>query len=163
MYIIACRAHFYHLLGLGQVVHSPRGMSGSAGTLHWGQYGWAPSLLATPNTPQAHLHPLGVHNTPSCPYIPSDPWELKSLLAPIHPWHPQCPQTAPTPPRRSSAPDAPYTPSGSWVPRVTAGPPIHPWHPLHALMPPDTPNSPLHSLGAPMPLILLIPFWSLST
>ena len=76
MYIIACRAHFCHLLGLGQVGHSPRKTSGNDGTLNRGpclalvrkvtpqgepvgllgpwtgaQCGQAPSPLVTPNAP----------------------------------------------------------------------------------------------------------------
>ena len=76
MYIKACRAHFCHLHGLGQVGHSPRETSGSDGTLERGpclalvrkvtpkgepvgvlgpwtgaKCGWAPSPLATPNAP----------------------------------------------------------------------------------------------------------------
>ena len=43
MYITGCRAHLCHLPGPGQVGHSPRGTSGSAGT----QCGWAFSPPAT--------------------------------------------------------------------------------------------------------------------
>ena len=57
MYIIACRANFCHLLGLGQVGHSPRGTSGSAGTWTGAQCGWAPSQLATPYTPDTPYTP----------------------------------------------------------------------------------------------------------
>ena len=76
MYIITCRPHFCHLLGLGQVGHSPRETSGSDGTLNRGpclalvrkvtplgepvgvlgpwteaQCGQAPSPFATSNAP----------------------------------------------------------------------------------------------------------------
>ena len=40
---MGCRGHLCHLLGLGQVGHSPRGTSGSAGTLDWGPM-WFGSL-----------------------------------------------------------------------------------------------------------------------
>ena len=36
MYITGCRAHFYYLPGLGQVGHTQKETSGSAGTLDWG-------------------------------------------------------------------------------------------------------------------------------
>ena len=35
MYITGCRAHLCYLPGLGEVGHSPRGTSGSTGTLNW--------------------------------------------------------------------------------------------------------------------------------
>ena len=61
MYIIACRAHVCHLLGLGQAGHSPRETSGSAGTLDWG-----PMWLGSQSTchPNASLTP---------PYTPTPP------------------------------------------------------------------------------------------
>ena len=72
MYIIAYRAHFCHLLGLGQVGHSPRETSGSAGTLDWGPM-WLGSqstchLQCTPYTSMAPMPP----DTPYTPYVPPD-------------------------------------------------------------------------------------------
>ena len=40
---MGCRAHLCQLPGLGQVGHSPKGTSGSAGTLDWGPI-WSGSL-----------------------------------------------------------------------------------------------------------------------
>ena len=42
---MGCRAHLCHLPGLDQVGHSPRGTSGSAGTLDWGPM-WSDSLFS---------------------------------------------------------------------------------------------------------------------
>ena len=113
MYIISCRAHFCHLLGLGQVGHSPRETSGSDGTLDWGPM-WSGSQSTCPNTP---LHPLTAPYTPRRPPMPSyvtyillAPEYLHSLPAPIHhlmppngpntpytPEEPQCPLMPPIP------------------------------------------------------------------
>ena len=75
MYIIACRAHFWHLPGLGQVGHSPRGTSGSPGTLDWGLM-WSGF--------QSTCYPPMPSDTPYTPYWP---------LTPLHTCHPQCPLT----------------------------------------------------------------------
>ena len=64
MYIIGCRAHFCHLLGLGQVGHSPRGTSGSAGTLDWD-----PMWLGSQST----CHPKYTPDTPMPPDAPNGP------------------------------------------------------------------------------------------
>ena len=65
MYIIACRAHFYHLLGLGQVGHSPRGTSGSAGTLDWGPIRSGSQSTCHPNTPLTPSIPPDALNGPN--------------------------------------------------------------------------------------------------
>ena len=92
MYIIACRAHFCHFLGLGQVGDSPKGTSGSAGTLDWDPM-WL-GFLSTchPNTPLTPPDaPITATNTPTpprspqCPLTPPGPEYLESLPAPIHP------------------------------------------------------------------------------
>ena len=82
MYIIACRAHFCHLLGLGPVDHSPRRTSGSAGTLDWD-----PMWLGSQST----CHP-------STPLTPPD--------APQWPQHPT-PKEPPMPPYASNTPTSP--------------------------------------------------------
>ena len=86
MYIIAHRAYFCHLLGLGQVRDSPRGSSGSAGTWTGAQCGQAPSPLATPIHPQnGPSTPLGAPNTPNAPIPLLAPEYLECLLAPYTP------------------------------------------------------------------------------
>ena len=148
MYIIACRAHFYHLLGLGQVGHPPRQISGSAGTLDWGPM-WSGSQSTchpqyTPSCPwfsqNGPLHPLGA---PMPPISLLAPEYLESLPAPQI--HPDTPKMAPT---CLGAPWCPYTSSGPWVPRVPPSPqytcdtptppkwPLHPLKPKCPLMPP---------------------------
>ena len=119
MYIIACRAHFCHLLGLDQVGHCPRGTSGSAGARTGAQCGWAPSPLATPIHHWHPIHPLIPQNdpytprSPKCPLMPPIPLlapeYLQSLPAPNTPLTPpDAPKTAPTPPRNPTMPpDAP--------------------------------------------------------
>ena len=79
MYIIACRAHFCHLLGLGQVGHSPRETSGSDGTLNRG-----PCLaLVRYVTPQGEpVGVLGPWTGAQCGQAPSP------LATPIHPYTP---------------------------------------------------------------------------
>ena len=72
MYIIACRAHFCHLLGLGQVGHPPGEPVGVLGPWTGAQCGWAPSPLATQYTPTPPIPikwppdiPLGAPNAPT--------------------------------------------------------------------------------------------------
>ena len=144
MYIIACRAHFCHLLGLGQVGHSPRETSGSDGTLNrvpclalvrqvtpqgepvgllgpWtgAQCGWAPSSPATPNAPLTCLHPL------MAPTAPTPPMPLYPLGAPDAP----IPLLAPEDLHFLLAPNAPltpYTPDGLHTPLYSPPPPDAP-------------------------------------
>ena len=119
---MACRASFCHLLGLGQVGHSPRGTIGSAGTLDWGQCGQTPSPLAIPNTPYTPWCPLTA-STPlgdtQCPCILPIPLlapeYLHSLPAPIHHWHPYTLRhpmllMTPTTPTPLGAPQCPLMP-----------------------------------------------------
>ena len=157
IYILACRAHFCHLLGLGQVGHSPMGTSGSTGTLDWGPM-WSGS--------QSTCHP-------QCPYIPTVP------LMPLHPWQPLTPPQ-PQCPHTSAGPLAPTLPASPNALLTPPNPLLDPWHPLPAPVPPhlcsplspythhqpqstsDTPGSPLmhptpllvpqalHSLWAPI-------------
>ena len=104
--ILACRAHFCHLLGLGQVGHSPRGTSGSAGTLDWGPL-WSGS--------QSTCHPQ-CPTPPDAPYTSAGPKLLHSLPAPLCTLDTPCwPPDAPTPPTSPHAlylcwPLSPYTP-----------------------------------------------------
>ena len=110
MYIIACRAHFCHLPGLGRMDHSPRETSGSDGTLDWGPM-WLgsqstchphcpPEILYTPCWPSDALHPL------PAPYAPDG-------LHPTNCWPPESytPATPmpPTPPTPPAGPCHPYT------------------------------------------------------
>ena len=123
------------LLCLGEVGHSPRGTSGSAGTLDWAKCGWAPSPPATPNAPL----------TPPTP--------LDTLMPPMAPWHPrstQCPLCH----------LYPFWPLSTYTP---CQPPIQPdtsCTPDTPLMPPDTPTPP-RSPNAP--LCHLYPIWPQST
>ena len=118
MYIIACRAHFCLLLGLGQVGHSPSKTSRSDGTLDWGPM-WSGSqstchLQCTPTPPMAP-------NTPSPPYTPYAPIPLLDWVPRI-PASPQCtPDTLP-------APMHPVTPT----------PPRSPWCHLYPCWPLST-------------------------
>ena len=70
MYKIACRAHFCHLPGLGEVGHSPRGTSGSAEPGTGAQFGWAPSPPATSNAPPTPQWPQMPPHTPYTLYAP---------------------------------------------------------------------------------------------
>ena len=134
MYIIACRAHFCHLLGLGQVGHSPRETSGMMGPWTEVQCGQASSPLATPMHPWHPLHtpnsPLTPPRSPQCPLMPPIPLlapeYLHSLPAPIHPWHPNAPYT----PRNPHVPCChlySFWPTSTYIP---CQPPIHPWPPM---------------------------------
>ena len=155
MYIIACKAHFCHLFGHGQVGNSPRETSGSAGTIDWGPM-WLGSQSTChpqcPYTPTGSLMPL--HSLPAlwhpwCHYTPTSPrgpihlcWSL-SPYTPCQPhmycWHP-----LPAP----DVPNSPYTlywlPNAPWCPTPLLAPqplhslpaPMHPWHPCQPKMPP---------------------------
>ena len=76
MYIIACRAHFCHLLGLGQVGHSARETSGSDGTLDRGPCLALVRLVTPQGEPVQVLVPwTGAQcgQAPSPPAIPMHP------------------------------------------------------------------------------------------
>ena len=133
MYIIACRAHFCHLPGLGQVGHSPRGTSGSAGTLDWGPM-WSGSQFTChpqcpPDTSCTPCHPLmPLH--PCWPWMP--PWWLSEPYQP--PWHPLL---APWHLLHHCHPNAPWNSYTPWYPETQCpwaaynpGTPAGPWHPL---------------------------------
>ena len=109
MYIIACRAHFCHLLGLGQVGHSPREISGSDGTLDWG-----PMQSGS----QFTCHP----NAPLTPYTPNSPYTPRS----------QCPLMLPIP----IWPRVPILPVSPHKPLTPPNGPLHPLRPPMPLMPP---------------------------
>ena len=111
MYIIACRAHFCHLLGLGEVGHSPRGTSGSVETLDWGPM-WSGSQSTC--HPQFPLHPY---------WLPDAPTPLMAPNAPDTPT-PQCPLM----PLHICWPLNPYTP---YQPPMHLTPPVSPLTPLH--------------------------------
>ena len=151
MYIIPCRAHFSHLLGLGQVGHFPRGTSGSAGTLDWG-----PMWLAS----QSNCHPQYFPDTPLTashhPYTPRSPMPLMPpilLLAPEY----LVPASSPY------NPDTPYTltsPESPWYPIMAS-------NTLHPLAAPNTPDAPIFLLASeyleslPAPNTSLHPWWPL--
>ena len=156
MYIIACRAHFFHLPGLGQVGHSPRGTSGSAGTLDWSPM-WSGSHFTChpqfPNTPTPLilLHPCWL------PMPPDDP------LSPYTPTRPLTPLLAPTPLHSFQSPDTPtllppnvpwnhYTPWYPWASYTPCKPPdtLHPCHPSNVPWPPTACAGP-NALWAPTP------------
>ena len=92
MYTIACRAHFCHLLGIGQVGHSPVEPMGVLGPCTGAQCGWAPSPLSTPihpwhplhplMSPKWLLHPLGAPMPPDAPILLLAPEYWESLPAP---------------------------------------------------------------------------------
>ena len=125
MYIIACRAHFCHLLGLDQVGHSPRGTNGSTGTLDWGPM-WSDShSTCYPNTSLTPLHPLmppngPQHHTPRSPQCSLMP--LRLLLAPEYLQSLSAPNTLQTP----------YTPDTPDAPKQS----LHPYTPQEFPMPP---------------------------
>ena len=133
MYTIACRAHFHHLLGLGQVGHSPRGTSGSDGTLDWGPM-WFGS--------QSTCHPQCI---PDNPTPPDTPTPLTPLMPPNGPNTPMSPKMCPY---------AIYIPSG---PEYLQSLPA----PNTLLTPPNGPNIPKEPPNAP--LFHLYLFWLLRT
>ena len=172
MYIIACRAHFCHLLGLGQVGHSPRETSGSDGTLNrgpclaWVRYGQSPrGTSGTAGT--LDWSPMWLGSQSTCP-SPMHPWHPYTSLTP--PGHPQCPLMPPIPllapeylhslPAPQYTPDIPHTldtPKQPMMPPTPLGDPSAPtyspsgpWvltlpapiHPWHPLTAPDAPYTP---------------------
>ena len=176
------------LPGLGEVGHSPRGTSGSAGTLYWGPM-WLgsqstchcqctltpPTPPTAPLSPQCPWNPLGAPSVPYTSYTPCGslvPTFPASLNTPWHPIPSDGPLIPPMPPdtlhplEAPMSPYATYTPSGPWVPTLPASPnapltPLHPWQaPNSSLIAPNTPTP----LGAPnVPLYQLYPLWPLST
>ena len=91
MYIIACRAHFCHLLGLGQVGHSPRGTSGTAGTLDWGPM-WSGSQSAC-HSQCSLTPPRSLQMPPYATYTISGLSTYTSCQPPMHPDTPTPPDT----------------------------------------------------------------------
>ena len=159
MHIIACRAHFCHLLGLGQVGHS-------AGTLDWGPM-WSgsqstchiqytpdtPTLLMPLTPPNGLLHPLGA-SMPLMPLYPFWPWIPRvPTSTPIHPWHPLHPDAPdtlklppiPTPTGNPPMPLMHHIPilAPEYLESLPA--PIHPWYPLD-------PGAPWHPQNGPYTL-----------
>ena len=153
MYIIACRAHFCHLPSLGQVGHSPRGTSGSAGTLDWGLMWLGSQSTYYPQCPLTPLYPwwppMPLH--PWCPLHPCQ-WECcepvlgsNVISLPVH-LPPQCPLTPLT------LPNSPWHSDTPWLPLMPLPPcqqeccnPVLGSHvvslPIH-LLPPMPPNIP---------------------
>ena len=142
MYTTGCRAHFCHLPGLGQVGHSPRGTSGSAGTLHWNPI-WLDSIpAATPNPPT----PLTVPNAPMMPQtLPVGVLGSNVVGLSVH-LPLQCSLhlllTLNTPYTPCQPPDAPYSPAGTQCPLTPPNPLLAP-ESLHSLpVPQCTPDYP---------------------
>ena len=144
------------LPGLGEVGHSPRGTSGSAGTLNWGPMWSGSQSTCCPNASLTLLHPL-TPDYPMLPNGPQHPWVPQFPLLPpipllalstntpsqpcIHPWqplHPLTPLIGPTLTRNPNAPLCHLDPSGPWVPTL----PASPHTPLHHLTPHNGPNTP---------------------
>ena len=138
MYIIACRAHFCHLLGLGEVGHSqgkPMGVMGPwTGALAWPW--WGRSL------PRGTSGSAGAQ----CGQAPSP------LATPMHPWHPYTPDSpmpqngSPTPLWAPNSPFChlyPFWPLSTYTPSQPLIHPLHPQTPLMAPTPPRSPNAPL--------------------
>ena len=97
------------LPGLGEVGYSPRGTSGSDGTLDWGPM-WSgsqstchPNAPNIPYTPWQPLHPLPAPKPPDAPtFLP---------VGVLWPWNGvQC-GWAPSQPTTPMHPDTPYTPT----------------------------------------------------
>ena len=96
------------LPGLGEVGHSPRATSGSAGTLNWG-----PMWLGSQSTchPNAPLHPLMAPNSPTPQGDPQCPIMLPILLlVPEYLYSLPAPQYTPDTPLTPTAPTPPTTP-----------------------------------------------------
>ena len=107
------------LSGLGEVGHSPKETSRSAGTLDWGPM-WSGS--------QPTCHP----NVPCHPYIPCQPPNAPSPLPALqYPW---CPYTF----------AGPLTPCWPSEPLHPMTPPAMPLMALHHMLTPDTPWCSLH-------------------
>ena len=177
MYIRAYRAHFCHLLGLGQVGHSLRETSGSAGSLDWG-----PMWLGSQSTCHP-LMPLLPPDTPYTPDSPNIPYTPTSGSTGTLDWGPMWSgfQSICHLPILATPPDTPTPPDS---PNASHGPniPLHPCHwecwdpglgpmwsdsqstchpnasytlltPLHPLMAPWHPNTPI-----PLPVGVLGPW-----
>ena len=100
------------LPGPGEVGHSPRGTSGSAGTLDWGPIWSGSQSTCQPNIslhPLTPLHPWRASNSPLYHLYPSGLWVNTFPASPHYtpdtptPWCPLLPlmaSTPPIPPRR---------------------------------------------------------------
>ena len=129
MYIIACRAHFCHLLGPLARWVTPQGEPvGVLGPWTGAQCGQTPSPPAIPPMP------------PKPPTGPNAP------LRPYTPCHPPDIPNAPTP--STSSPIPPNTPYTSAGPSACTLPSSHPMHLWHALQPLPASWHPLHILKA---------------
>ena len=132
------------LPGLGEVGHSSRGTSMSAGTLDWGLM-WSGS--------QSTWYPYK-------PPIPAGPWPLHSLPAPNAPLTPLTPLMAPLMP--PTPPDTPHPCQWEYwdhglgssvvglivhLPLLIPSTPCCPQCPLHPTGPLMPPSSPQHSLN----------------
>ena len=149
MYIIACKAHFWHLLGLGQVGHyqgKPVGVVGpSTGALArpwWGRSmpkgnqwecwdpGLGPDVVRLPVHLPPQMHPC----TPNAPWHSHAPQCL--LMTPI----PCLPLSTYTPCQAPNAPLMPPTPlmapNALWHPPIPPDTPTLPRSPQCPLMPP---------------------------
>ena len=147
------------LPGLGEVGHSPRGTSGSAGTLDWGPMWCGSQSTCHPNaplTPYTPWQPLTAPYTPRRPPMP--PYATYPLLASeylhsaspqIHPWHHLM---APNTPRRPQCPFMPPIPLLAYEFLHSLQPLIHLWHPLMAPTPPRRPQCPLMP-PIPLPVV----------
>ena len=184
MYIIACRAHFCHLLGLGhqeplpglgEVSHSPRGTSGSARTLDWGPMWLGTQSTCHPNAPLTPPASLVAPNAPWHPYTPTSalypcwpmsPYTLcQPLNAPLTPCNPCHPSILPLNPHTPDDPDIPDTPTPSRSPPLPPMPPAEAQCTPETHIPPDSPLMPHDtpvSLPAPLPPDVPIPCWPLS-
>ena len=123
--------------GLGEVGHSPKGTSGSAGVLDWGPM-WS-GFQSTCHL-QCTLHPQWPPMPPDIPTPQCSPWchlypcwplsTYTPCQPPMHPFHPYTPwwPNAPNAPWHPlGAPSAPNTPAGPWAPPHPASPNT-PWH-----------------------------------
>ena len=159
------------LPSLAEVSHSPRGTSGSAGTLDWGPMWLHFQSTCNPNAPLTPLHSLTPPTAcytlgdPQCPLmlpIPLlAPEYLHSLPAPILPLHPLMAPIATTPLGYPNAPFCylyPFWPLSTYTPWQ---PPIHPWHSLHPWFPqcphwvPTPPRSPQMPFMLPISLLVV--------
>ena len=155
------------LPGLGEVGHSPRGTSGSAGILDWGPMWSGSQCTCHPNTPLHPWHFLTAPYTPrQCPmppyatYTPSCPWVLTLLLPPYAPDTPTplMPPNGSLHPWRAPMPYATYTLLVyEYLHSLPA--PNTPWHPLH---PPYGPHT-LYPLGDPQCPLCYLYSWPLTT
>ena len=144
MYITGCRVHFCHLPGVGQVGHSPRGTSGSAGTLDWGPMWLGSQSTCHPNAPW-HPLPAPCHPTPLlapwCPLYPC--WPLMPPDTPNPLLDPWAPIPLPVPWCTPDSPTSPASPNALWYHCQSPIAPytLHPLLALDTLLMPSTPNA----------------------